>query len=278
MDNIFLPRPAIITDIIEENSQIKTFVVAFQDAGYNQAFTYEPGQFMMVSIPHHGEAPLSLSSTPTRPGCLHLSVRMAGKLTGALFEFRKGSVIGLRGPYGRPFPVASFAGDMLFVAGGIGLAPLRSVINYLLDKESDSGKKMILYGSRSPSDIAFQADIEAWRRCAAVTCLLTVDQADEGWDESVGVVTSLLDRIEIDVATSIALVCGPPVMIRCTLEKLVHMGFPDQRIWTTMERHMKCGQGTCGHCHLEGKLVCMDGPVFNGEELKAIQPAELSGS
>jgi NAD(P)H-flavin reductase len=275
LDNIFLPRPAIIQEIIEENSQIKTFITAFQDEEYNRDFTYKPGQFMMVSIPHHGEAPISISSSPTRSGQLHLSVRRAGRLTGAMFELKKGNVIGLRGPYGRPFPVEQFGGDLLFVAGGIGLAPLRSVINYRLDQGSDSSKKIILYGSRTPADIAFRADFEVWRQHPEVTGLLTVDEADENWTGAVGVVTALLDQIEIDPAKSSALVCGPPIMIRYTLEKLAQMGFRDQNVWTTMERHMKCGQGTCGHCYLDGTMICVAGPVFNREELKALHPEEL---
>jgi NAD(P)H-flavin reductase len=275
VNNIFLPRMAIIKDIIEENSQIKTFITAFHDEQYNQAFTYKSGQFMMVSMPHHGEAPISISSTPSRTGHLHLSIRKAGSLTGAMFALKKGNIIGLRGPYGRPFPVEEFDGDLLFVAGGIGLAPLRSVINYSLDQGSGSGKKTILYGSRSPADIAFRADFETWRQHAEVTCLLTVDEADESWTGSVGVVTALLDQIAVDVGKSCALVCGPPIMIRYTLAKLAQMGFSDQNVWTTMERHMKCGQGTCGHCYLDGTMICMSGPVFNREELKALHPEEL---
>jgi len=274
--NNFLPRTAIIRDIIEENSQIKTFVITFQDEKYNQKFGYLPGQFMMVSIAHHGEAPISISSTPSRPGNLHLSVRKAGRLTGAMFALKKGNVVGLRGPYGRPFPVDAFAGDMLFVSGGIGLAPLRSVINYCLDqRRSELGKVAILFGSRSPADIAFQEDFQFWRQQPDVTCLLTVDGADENWTGPVGVVTTLLDQVEIDAEKGLALVCGPPIMIRFTLEKLTKMGFADHNVWTTMERHMKCGQGTCGHCYLDGTLICMDGPVFNCEELKRQHPEEL---
>lgn len=277
MDNIFWPRPALIKDIIEENSQIKTFVLAFQEESYNQTFSYEPGQFMMVSMPHHGEAPVSISSSPTRPGALHLSVRRAGRLTGAMFALQKGQVIGLRGPYGRPFPIARLGGDLVLVAGGIGLAPLRSLINYVLDKGGEPGQKIILYGSRSPGDLAFRADLAAWRQRPDVTCLLTVDQAAAGWTEAVGLVTALLDKIDIEPGKSGAVVCGPPIMISSTLQKLTRMGFAEQRIWTTMERHMKCGQGTCGHCHLEGKMVCVDGPVFNGAELRLLQPSELRG-
>jgi len=262
-DNPLLPHPAVILDIIDENPHIKTFVVAFRDEMFNRRFTYEPGQFMMVSIPHRGEAPISISSTPTRPGTVHLSVRRAGKLTGAMFGLEKGAVIGLRGPYGRPFPIDLIGRDLLFVAGGIGLAPLRSMINFSLDQGGGHGKKIILYGSRSPGEIAFAHDIAAWRKRQGVCCRLTVDEAGPGWDGAVGVVTELLDGIEVAADNCVALVCGPAVMIRFTLAKLVRMGFAPANIWTTLERHMKCGVGTCGHCHMDGRLICKEGPVYN---------------
>lgn len=278
MDNIFLPRMAIIKEIIDENSQIKTFVTAFTDPEYKRDFIYDPGQFMMISIPHHGEAPISISSTPTRPGTMHFSVRKAGRLTAAMFECKIGDRIGLRGPYGRPFPVDRFGGDLVFVAGGIGLAPLRAVINYVLDTGGNPARKFVLYGSRTPADLAFQADFAAWTEHPEVTTLLTVDAADADWGGPVGVVPALLDQIEVNAATSTAVLCGPPIMIRFTMEKLTKLGFAGRRIWTTMERHMKCGLGTCGHCYINGTMICVEGPVFNGEELKKLGPEELIAS
>jgi NAD(P)H-flavin reductase len=272
LDNIYLPKSAVIKEVIGENEQIKTFVTAFRDEMSNRSFTYEPGQFMMVSIPGFGEAPISISSTPTRPGTLELSVRRAGKLTDAMHKLQAGDSIGLRGPYGRPFPLDIIGNDLLFVAGGIGLAPLRSVINYCLDQSGTHGKKVILYGSRLPSDIAFQRDIAEWQQRSGVTCILTVDQAETGWTGPVGLVTSLFDGLDLNSEKSVALVCGPPVMIPPVLRQLKKMGFADENIWTTMERYMKCGVGICGHCHMEGKLICVDGPVFNKRELDSMKP------
>lgn len=273
---VYLPKSAKIQAVIEENSQIKTFELAFTDTKHNESFTYQPGQFMMVSVPHCGEAPISFASSPTRPGTIHLSVRRAGKLTGAMHDMPKGAIVGLRGPYGRPFPMDDLKGkDLLFVAGGIGLAPLRSVINGCMDKRDDFGKITILYGSRTPSDIAFQADIEEWQQQPNVTCLLTVDEIESGWDGSVGVVTTLLDQIDMDTKSSVALVCGPPMMIRFVLADLSKRGFADENIITTMERHMKCGVGVCRHCHMDSKLVCADGPVFTRAELKDFDVMEL---
>ncbi len=274
---VYLPQPAIIREIIRENSQIKTFVLEFIDPAYNKAFTYEPGQFMMVSVPHCGEAPISFSSTPTRPGTIRLSVRKAGKLTGAMHDLEEGAIIALRGPYGRPFPMSYLAGkELLFIAGGIGLAPLCSVINCCLDGEDNDAGKTILYGSRTPSDIAFHAEIAKWQSRPDVTCMLTVDVGETGWTGMTGVVTTLLDRVDVDPGKTVALVCGPPLMIRFVLARLSEMGFGDENIITTLERHMKCGIGICRHCHMDEKLVCVDGPVFSLAELRHLRVMELA--
>ena len=270
MNNIYLPLAATVQKIISENEQIKTFIVAFQDNAYNEKFTYEPGQFMMVSMPHYGEAPISISSTPSRPGTIHLSVRKAGGLTEAMHKLKEGDYLGLRGPYGRPFPMDIIGNNILFVAGGIGLAPLRSVIDFSLDRGTDTDKKSVLYGSRTPSDIAFKDDIQGWQKHPGVSCRLTVDQAEDGWSGSIGVVTTLLEDIDFDPESGCAMLCGPPIMIKFTLAKLLEIGFPPEKIWTTMERYMKCGVGLCGHCHLDDKLVCVDGPVFNLHELNKL--------
>ncbi len=272
IENCYLPHPARIREVIEENSQIKTFVVCFIDEEFRENFSYQPGQFLMLSVPHQGEAPISISSTPTRPGDIHLSVRVAGRLTRALHGLKTGDCIGLRGPYGRPFPVSDLAGkDLLFVAGGIGLAPLRSLINYCLDKGNQFGRKTILYGSRLPSDIAFHIDLEEWRQRPDVACHLTVDQSEPGWQGPVGVVTTLWEQADIRPENTAALVCGPPLMIKFVLADLKRFCFDDQAIITTMERYMKCGVGICGHCYFDDKLVCLDGPVFSYDQIRHIQ-------
>lgn len=275
--DIYLPRQAKVEQIIVENSQISTFVLAFRDHTYNDAFRHQPGQFMMVSMPHCGEAPISISSTPTRPGAIHLSVRRAGKLTAAMHGLRVGDTIGLRGPYGRPFPMEQLQRkDLLFVAGGIGLAPLRGVINGCLDQREKFGTLTVLYGSRTPSDIAFRADLALWQQ-QGVDCRLTVDVAEDGWNGSVGLVTSLLDDLKPNVNQSTALACGPPLMFRAVLGRLANMGFGDHQVLTTMERHMKCGVGICRHCHMDTKLACADGPVFSLAELRQLKIMELDG-
>lgn len=276
-NNSYLPIAATIEKILVENSQIKTFVLSFNNREFNESFSYLPGQFMMVSIPHCGEAPISFSSTPTRPGTIHLSVRRAGVLTDAMHELGEGAVIGLRGPFGRPFPVDQLQNrNLLFVAGGIGLAPLRSVINYCLDQEEGVyGRKLILYGSRTPDDIAFAEDLRAWQQVDDCRCMLTVDQGSPDWQGNVGLVTTLLDAVDLDIRRSMALVCGPPLMIRFVLAKLSHLGFKEKNIITTLERHMKCGFGVCGHCYMDDKLVCVDGPVFSHADLIELDVLEL---
>lgn len=274
--NNYYPHPARIVGVSKENSQITTFTLAFVDDEHAQAFRYLPGQFVMVSVPHAGEAPISIASTPTRPGTIELSVRKAGALTTAMHALQAGDQVGLRGPFGRPFPLEALRGrDLVFVAGGIGLAPLRSLINFCLDHPGDYGRITLLYGSRSPEDIAFSADLALWQASQKVTCLLTVDTPTPEWQGSVGVVTTLLPRISPDPARSSAIVCGPSVMIRFVLSELTRMGFADSDIVTTLERHMKCGLGVCRHCHMGPTLVCADGPVFTLAQLRGMPETEL---
>ncbi|MDD5760125.1 MAG: FAD/NAD(P)-binding protein [Desulfobulbaceae bacterium] len=275
-ENIYLPYPARIVRIVEENNQIKTFSLTFTDPLRNESFEYSPGQFMMVSIPNYGEAPISIASSPSRPGSLEVSVRKAGALTTAMHAMNEGEILALRGPYGKPFPMKSLEGrDLLFVAGGIGLAPLRSVINFCLDKKKDFGSITLLYGSRSPEDVAFQSDIKCWQEEESMECLLTVDTTGPGWLGNIGVVTTLLGRITPNFARTSALVCGPSLMIRFVLAELSRMGFSDENIITTLERHMKCGVGICRHCYMDNTLVCVDGPVFSLAQLRIMQDTEL---
>ncbi len=266
--NIYLPEPVKVQEIIRENDLVRTFVLEFDDPLVNQDFSYEPGQFMMVSMPHCGEAPISFSSAPGRGGGFALTVRRAGRLTSAMHRLRPGDTIGVRGPYGRPFPMADLAGhNLLFVAGGIGLAPLHSVIGYCLDHRSEYGDITLLYGCRTPADICFADDLERWQQ-EGVRCLCTVDEADGSWSGRVGLVTELLQEARVEPASWRALVCGPGIMIHFVLSRLLEMGFPRDHLFTTLERHMKCGVGICGHCFLEEKLICREGPVFSLDELE----------
>lgn len=270
--NTYLPRRAIVKDIVQQNENVRTLHIAFEDEIFNTDFTYQPGQFMMLSMPHCGEAPISFSSSPTRTGSFSLSIRRSGKLTSAVFELRPGDMIGIRGPYGRPFPMDELTGcNLIFTAGGIGMAPLRSVIEYCLDKREQYGEITILYGCKTPGEFCFREELLDWDRAGFVQTHMTVDEACEEWNGCVGLVTSLLDRIELKDQRTRALVCGPGVMIRFVIRRLTAMGLPEGDITTTLERHMKCGVGICGHCYYEDKMICTDGPVFSGSELSNLE-------
>ena len=273
----FIPDQAVIREIIKENEQIRTFRLELVNK--RKRFTFLPGQFLMLSIPHCGEAAISISSSPMELPLIDLSIRKAGLLTTAVHSMQAGDQVGIRGPFGHPFPVNDFVDrNLLIVAGGIGLAPLKGVIEYSifqqeLGEESVQGITL-LYGSRTPADIAFQKAINRWQD-KGVDCRLTVDEADSKWPGAVGLVTELLSDCPVTAQTT-ALVCGPPIMIRFVIARLSEMGCTDQNIFTTLERHMKCGMGICGHCHLDGKLVCVDGPVFTLTQLKSMDVMELA--
>lgn len=276
MKENFIPERAVIRETIIENEQIRTFRLELLDKTH--PFTFLPGQFLMLSVPHCGEAAISISSSPTALPLIDLSIRKAGQLTTAIHKMKPGSQVGIRGPFGKAFPVHSFSSrSLLFIAGGIGLAPLKGVIDYCLfqqELEDDSVQDMtLLYGSRTHSDIGFRQAITHWQE-QGIDCRLTVDIADTNWHGAVGLVTDLLDNCSITEKTT-ALVCGPPIMIRFVIARLSAMGCAEEAIITTLERHMKCGMGICGHCHLDGKLVCVDGPVFSLAQLKTMDVMEL---
>lgn len=277
MKKNFIPAQAIIREIIYENEQISTFRLELTNKSL--PFTFRPGQFLMLSVPHCGEAAISISSSPDRLPLIDLSIRKAGELTTAMHKMKTGDQVGIRGPYGKPFPIEDFANrDLLFVAGGIGLAPLKSVIDHCLFQsglEEDAVQSItLLYGSRSPSDIAFKQVLESWQE-QGVDCRTTVDEKDSTWKGNVGLVTDLLTHYKTTNNTK-SLVCGPPIMIRFVIAQLSAMGCDDKSIFTTLERHMKCGMGLCGHCHLDGKLVCLDGPVFSLSQLQKLDVMEFS--
>jgi len=277
MNKNFIPAQAIIREIIRENEQIATFRLELTNK--RLPFTFLPGQFLMLSVPHCGEAAISISSSPDRLPLIDLSIRRAGELTTAIHGMKKGDQVGIRGPFGKAFPIEDFANrDLLFVAGGIGLAPLKSVIDHCLFQsglEEDAVQSItLLYGSRTPLDIAFKQAIESWQK-QGVDCRLTVDEKDSTWNGHVGLVTELLTDVTISSNTR-ALVCGPPIMIRFVIASLADLGCGDESIFTTLERHMKCGMGICGHCHLDGRLICLDGPVFNVSQLKKLDVMEFA--
>jgi sulfhydrogenase subunit gamma (sulfur reductase) len=235
---------------------------------------HQPGQFVEVSIFGVGEAPFSVSSSPTRRGEFELGIRRVGMLTDVLAGYTAGQRIGIRGPYGHGIDVERFRGrDVLIVAGGIGLVPMRSMINYVLDRPDEFGRLTICYGSRSDRELLFTDELERWRANPKVDLQVTVDHGSEAWTGRTGVITTLLPGLELDLENLACCVCGPPIMYRYALLALRSRGVKEKDIWMSLERRMKCGVGKCGHCQINGSYVCQDGPVYHYPDIKALQEA-----
>ena len=268
-----IPKVGIITDIREETPDVKTFRVNAPEGG--KLFEHLPGQCAMICVPGISEGMFSITSSPTNKEYQEFSIKKCGMLTDHLHTLEVGDQITVRGPYGNNFPVDTVlkGKDLVFVAGGIGLAPLRSVINYVIDNRADYGKVDIVYGSRSADDLVQLKEIrELWMNTEGVNVHLTIDREQEGWTGNVGFVPTYLKelgeggQIEFGVNT-ISLVCGPPIMIKFVLAALKDMGISKDKIYTTLELRMKCGVGKCGRCNIGSKYVCKDGPVFRCDEV-----------
>jgi len=239
------------------------------------ALDHKPGQFVEVSLLGVGEAPISISSSPSRSnGSFELCVRRAGDLTSVLHRMTPGEMIGIRGPFGRGFPFERFRGkDMLFAPGGLGLAPLRSLINQVLDERGNFGRVIILYGARHPSELLFTDELAEWQARDDIELHLTVDRADDDWKDNVGVITTLFPKIDIHPRNTVAVTIGPPVMYRFVLMELLGKGISEGNIWLSLERRMKCGVGKCGHCQINHLYTCQSGPSFSYTEIKHLAEA-----
>ncbi len=229
-------------------------------------FGFLPGQFNMLYVPGVGEVPISISGDPARPLPAVHTVRAVGHVTRALTALRPGDPVGLRGPFGRGWPIEAAEGkDVVIVGGGIGLAPLRPLIYHILRHRDKFGNVVILYGARTPQDLLYRRELEQWRGRFDVECLVTVDRGDETWRGHVGVVTTLFRQAEtfFTPANTVGFICGPGIMMRFTVREFQQRGVPDDRVYISMERNMKCGVGLCGHCQFGPKFICKDGPVFS---------------
>ncbi|MBU0650302.1 FAD/NAD(P)-binding protein [bacterium] len=228
-----------------------------------------PGQFVMVDMPGIGDAPISVSSSPTKKGSFDLVVRDVGSVTGALHKMDKGDAVGIRGPFGNGFPIQKMGGsDLMLIAGGLGIVPLRSLINYVIDNRRDYGKVHILLGCRDPKSMLFGDDVVVWDKKMDVEFNCTVDKSDPDWKGNVGLITSLIPGINIIPKSTFAVVCGPPIMYKFVIKELLAKQIPDDRIVVSLERHMKCGVGKCGHCQIGEYYCCQDGPVFTYDQIK----------
>jgi sulfite reductase subunit B len=275
MRNEYLPYPAVIVEVRKETPDIKVFKVVFKNKKLLNFFNYKPGQFMEIGLPGIGECPISITSSPSQKGYLEFCIRCVGKVTDAICRLKKGDTLFLRGPYGRPFPTDNLGYKKLyFIAGGIGLAPLRSMINLIFDKRVKFSKVKIFYGARTPKDLSFKEELSKWQKIPKVEVLLTVDRVDSEWSGNIGVVTDLLNKTKLTLYNSLVFVCGPPIMMKFTVAKLLALGFKESKIFISLERQMRCGIGKCGHCNIGDKFVCIDGPVFNYSELSNLKLSE----
>jgi sulfhydrogenase subunit gamma (sulfur reductase) len=249
----------------------KLFEISLQSG---MSLDHEPGQFVMVSVFGVGEIPLSVCSSPTDRGAFHLCVRDVGKVTNALHRLEAGDEVGIRGPYGKGFPIRILEGnDLLIIAGGLGVAPLRSLINYVLDNRRDFGKVHILLGCKTPKDMLFVDELDTWNRRMDVYYNCTVDKAAPDWAGNVGLITTLIPGVHLEPERTFAVVVGPPVMYRFVIKELLAKKIPERQILVSFERHMKCGMGKCGRCQIQNLYCCQDGPVFNFEDIKNMSEA-----
>ena len=273
VNEVLIPHVGVITNVRKDTPDVKTFRVVGLDG--KKVFDHMPGQCAMLSIPGVGEAMFSITSSPTNTEFMEFSIKKCGCLTSWLHAMTEGQQVTIRGPYGNGFPVTSeFKGkNMLFIAGGIGLAPLRSVINYIRDNRQDYGTIDIVYGSRSMDDLVdFKEIEEEWKNEKDFNVYLTIDREQEGWDGHVGFVPSYVKEVNIPTDRT-AVLCGPPIMIKFTLQALLELGFNKTQVYTTLEFRMKCGVGKCGRCNVGNKYICKDGPVFRMDQLQEL-PSE----
>jgi NAD(P)H-flavin reductase len=268
--NLYQPYCMRIEEITDETPDTRTLRLAFRDEDVAARFDFKTGQFGEYSVFGAGESTFCIASSPTRKGYIECSFKKVGKVTRALWDLDLGDTVGFRGPYGNHFPLASMSGqNIVFIAGGIGLAPVRSVIWNTLDLRDDFGDVTIVYGARSVGDLVYKRELADWAARGDVRLHQTVDPGGEtpDWQGEIGFVPTVLEQIAPQAQNAFAIVCGPPIMIKYTVPVLVKLGFPEDRIYTTLENRMKCGLGKCGRCNIGPIYVCKDGPVFTAADL-----------
>ncbi|MFH0749127.1 MAG: FAD/NAD(P)-binding protein [Candidatus Bathyarchaeota archaeon] len=276
-ENAYLPHMATIEKIIDLTSDIKSFTIEFDDLKLKKEWSFKPGQFVEVSAFGYGEVPISIASSPMLRGQIELAIKNSGRVTAAFHKMKAGDKVGIRGPYGNWWPYDKIKGrNVTIVSGGIGLAAVSNVLRYMIDNRSDYKNIQLLYGAVLPNALVFTSEYEKWRKGGVEVCI-TVDKRAGDWTGNVGMVTWLfndqpaseLKKVNIP-KDAIVIVCGPPIMIHFCCLDLVKAGFEPERIYLSLEGHMKCGIGKCGHCNIGPKYVCRDGPVFTYKERKVL--------
>ena len=264
--NPYKPIEATIEEVIQESSSIKTFRLK-----PSEDFEFKTGQFIELTVPGIGEAPFTPSSSPYEKDSIDVTVMAAGKVTSILHGMKSGGAVGIRGPYGQPYPIEKYFGkEVLIVGGGVGLAPLRSLLLALFHNIDRLKKVVLKYGARTPEDIIFKQQINDWKEHIKTELVLTVDNGTPSWKGNVGLITTILDEAGVDLQNAVSIVCGPPIMMKFVTKKLLDLGFKDSDIYLSMERNMSCGVGMCFHCRLGKYYICKDGPVFTWEQVKDI--------
>lgn len=269
------PFLATIKNIKDLSPTEKQFDIHIDDPKTREAFNFEPGQFVELTVFGLGEAPFSIPSSPNNKEYFELCVRNVGNVSGALHRMKEGDKIGIRGPFGKGiFPYEQMKGkDVVIIAGGLGMAPVRSLIKYILENREDYRRLVIVYGSISPEFLLYSDELEEWKKRDDVELYLTVDKPDEAWAGEVGVCTNLIPGIDCPVDESYVVVCGPPVMYKFVIKELEKKCFRPENVFLSLERRMECGVGKCNHCHIGDKLACVDGPVFSLWEIRNLKEA-----
>jgi len=265
----FIPCPAEIVEKRPETRGIYTFRLRVRDEAKRAAFRFRPGQFNMVYAFGVGEVPISIASDPDDPELLDHTIRIVGNVTGVLERLKVGDMVGLRGPYGSWWPVEEARGrDVVVITGGLGCAPVVSVISYVVKRRASFGALRILHGVKAPKDLLYRERFQAWSRHPNTEVYLTTDRPDGRWRHHTGVVTTLLDRLRTDLSNSVVMMCGPEGMMRSASAHLLDHGVPAESIYVSIERNMKCAVGLCGHCQLGSEYVCKTGPVFRFDRIR----------
>jgi sulfhydrogenase subunit gamma (sulfur reductase) len=270
VENIFMPREATIVRCVQATPTEKHFTLRMTDG---QPIEYEPGQIVELSLFGYGEIPIGVASSPTRTKTFDLVVRAVGRVSGAVTKLGQGDQVFVRGPLGHGFDLTKLRGqDVLIVAGGIGLCPTRSLIQYILDRRDEFKRFVLFYGAREPGLQLFTDDLAKWRTANDVEYYETVDKSDPSWSGNVGVITTLFPKVELKPETR-AVICGPPIFYRFVIRELDMIGIPRENVFVDLERRMKCGVGKCGHCQINDKYVCVDGPVFSFADVQGLEEA-----
>lgn len=271
MNNIYLPYLATIEDIYEETPDVRSFRLVFKDEEVRNSFDFKAGQFGLYSVFGAGESTFCIASSPTRRGYIQCTFRRSGRVTSALADLSIGDTMGFRGPYGNWFPIDEWKGkNIVFIAGGIGLPPVRSVIWNCLDRREEFGNLTIVYGAKTVADLVYKNELKHWEERGDVDLVQTVDPGGEtpGWKGKIGFVPTVLEQAAPSAKNAVAITCGPPIMIKFVLQALNKLGFSDEHVYTTLENKMKCGVGKCGRCNVGDIYICKEGPVYTAAEVK----------